>query len=470
MGYKQKHLDAVRKAAYRCASMDEMVRSTRMKPHRIYHLALILGIDLADKRPLSKKVRVRPKKAQPPEEHLEQVVVRAPEPSSVVIEELRGLFRKANELGMNESEDMELVLAREYHVRRQRGKIPVEQAASFYRFYGAVEGRQHLYTFGEVAAAAGLSERQVLMLVGSVGLELFAIDARWRDALNESVARGLKSSYASRVVGCSVRLVQKELSRRPALHARWIAARELVRSRAHHGGLVSVLMGRAQLLADEAGFAGQKTIEHLQQFPRRRRSVDEVYSFYSAYDDAVQSGEKRNIRKLARRVGFVGNEHLERIMERVGLELLGGECSRTARLSEDERAAVLRARFMNISQDDVAYFLGLARSTVYEVVRKAKTRRRKKLNRKKQSGIWIGDEHINMGYRHASEIFEARDAGMDMEQIIEYSGRPHSQVAQVLAHSEEISQRVAGTLQMLYNNPRIRVPYRSDECVFSDGH
>lgn len=224
--------------------------------------------------------------------------------------------------------------------------------------------------------------------------------------------------------------------------------------------LANMISSYAYAKAQQKNPAYQKAAEYF--FGKKRHGKTEVpferlLSLFTAYYKAEKSGTVTSARELTAKSGFKHPSDVLRILRRAGLKKSLAE---KMVLLNHEKAAISRA-YNLMSNSDIAYFVGLSPSTVHQRTARWKLKRDRFL------------KSVDTEYRFISQIYEAQDAGLTLDQTVELLmdqgkrifGRPRIGKAEIkmrLEDRRELSSILIEKLRVIFPDRKIRKPYLAD--------
>jgi len=176
---------------------------------------------------------------------------------------------------------------------------------------------------------------------------------------------------------------------------------------------------------------------------RQTITLEELIGLFQEYQKAEERGEKPSYDELGRRSGM-SRFQAERILKRHSLEPLGWA-------SKEKREAIKRAHHeIDMSNEDIAYFLGVSYHTVHDAFRRMGYR-----------GVHYLNTHIHgvSSYRKMSQLYEAQDAGFTREETVEYSGLISDLVYWGIENRPEIEAKIINAFDVLYPGEKHLKPY-----------
>lgn len=221
------------------------------------------------------------------------------------------------------------------------------------------------------------------------------------------------------------------------------------------GKLLSLLEQRKNILSSEfkGAWAEKKALEYRLANNLRILDYNRLVEIFTVYDEARQSENGVRLTDMAERLdaSFAG---ISKILRRAELPVLG----RNIRIkgyhkftNEQRELLVDLVRISPISVSDMAYFTG--RSGIGMTLWHAGV---KAVRRKSLKFFGHGKK---LGYRLASQIFEAQDLGFSNSEIAELVEKPMNLVDYAVFHRKEIEEPIIDVLRKLYPEQNVEKPY-----------
>jgi len=266
------------------------------------------------------------------------------------------------------------------------------------------------------AAARGLSLREIESLDG--------IDVSYQTVLNRITDAGLHDIW-----------LNSEAERR----ARMIRERKELRS--EYQTLGDLLNERMYQLS-QGDWATHEAV--LEYFGGHHRTItlEDLIRLFQERQKAEERGEKVSYDELGRRSEIPGQ--VRGILGRHDLEPLGW-------VSKEKREAIKRAYHeIDMSVEDIAYFLGVSYHTVNDAFRRIGYR-----------GVHYLRTHIHgsSSYRKMSQVYEAQDAKFTYEETVEYAGLTSELVYWGIENRPEIEAKIINAFDVLRPGEKHEKPY-----------
>ncbi|MEK6861348.1 MAG: hypothetical protein AABY07_05235, partial [Nanoarchaeota archaeon] len=271
-------------------------------------------------------------------------------------------------------------------------------------------------TLKEIGKAVGLTHQRIIQILGRTG----------KNELRKEIRKKLK--------------LEEKLSR-------------LERKRSYQG-IASLFTQRMLQLAEKEGWAYKKAAEYdisKRRINYRATPLEKLIKLFSLYEKALKEDKKLGLIELAKKSGFSYAAQVGKVLKRVGLEPLYGARDRHP-TSKDKREAIKRA-YSFMQNRDIAYFVGVN----FPVVERAKYH----YNLKRSPGI------IDGKYRIVSQIYDAKDAGFKLDEIVELLSdykefdRPivNKDLVRVILKDKTIKEDLVEKLRIMFDDNSINKPY-----------
>lgn len=230
------------------------------------------------------------------------------------------------------------------------------------------------------------------------------------------------------------------------------------------GGLISLV---AMEKSSHESWPVQKTIEYLLKH-RTSYQPEKLVKFFSTYKKAQDNGDRLSLKRLARIIESEYASEARFVLKESGLEPMYGTRKKASKTPKNKQKAMLRAANSKLSRVDISYFLGLKPHTTNYVYAKEGIRRDRRNGIKK-----LGSPKGRLlTYRLASEIYKAISLGFRIDnykavslgfridKIPELLDTSREVVDYALKNRSEIENDIIRQLRVLYNNPKVRKPYK----------
>ncbi len=220
----------------------------------------------------------------------------------------------------------------------------------------------------------------------------------------------------------------------------------------------SLFAQRMYQLAEKEGWAYQKAVEYYLLMQKRSSNmpIEKLIKLFTIYEEHKNINKKLGLEELAERSGFAHAQHIGHVLKRVRLEPFYGSKERHP-ISEYKKEAIKRS-YNLMSNSDIANFLNLP---LYVLGRNL---RRWNLKRERPS--------IDEKWRIVSQIYEAKDAGFKINEIVELlsdyrgsHGRPildkdlDKDIVKVILKDKTIKQELIEKLRIMLNDNTTNKPY-----------
>ncbi|MDO8508631.1 MAG: hypothetical protein Q7S27_03015 [Nanoarchaeota archaeon] len=226
---------------------------------------------------------------------------------------------------------------------------------------------------------------------------------------------------------------------------------------------LSSIKERTRQLAENKDFATQKAVEYLHSYKFSKEnsySFSRLHNIFKKYENALKKGEKLTLDELGK-VENIWSGGVGRILERVGLEPLFGKRETKVQYYREKNEATNRGFYSDFSGKDIAYFLDLP--AWVPVMRFSQKEKRRSIKNRGIKLFGFGLGGVLLTYKLASEIYEAKDAGFDTEEIRELTETKSEVVDYTLSHRKEIEPKIINGLKILYYGSVVRKPYVTSE-------
>ena len=217
---------------------------------------------------------------------------------------------------------------------------------------------------------------------------------------------------------------------------------------------VSMLKQYEEQLAKESSFAERKTWEYLQLRPKRgTRTVTnkQLLKLFRTYEKASLKGEKLSLYDLEKETGITFPT-VGRILREVNLDRMYRNIEKNDRISAWEKDAILFSVYLNMNSADISYFLHLPKSVVHNQWKKLG-----KIPNNSQIKRFSGYKILN--YSLASQIYESNDLGFDIKETSYLLDIKENIISYALDNRKTISKTIIETLNTLYPEEDIKIPY-----------
>ncbi len=293
----------------------------------------------------------------------------------------------------------------------------------------------------------------------------------------EAIAEGMDSGEIAELEGVSTQAIDCYIRKR-GLHDFWKEkrreakyearrnkgkeARDLVREGKEARDLVrGAVLGVVGYLLRKEGYC-DLAVEKTTSYFRSKRSnyrIRDLANIFQRYKDAPKAGRKFSLYELAKEteISFV---QVGKILNFSNLKpMVRGYHKEVERLNEKQKLMIQRAFHIEMSTHDLAYFVGVSPWVVVN-------RFRKQAGKGKIEIIYPGNKKEGtLKYRMASEIYEARDAGFNREEICELTGCNETILEYALEYERKISSEIVRALRKIYDRKDVDRPYLSRRGV-----
>jgi len=211
-----------------------------------------------------------------------------------------------------------------------------------------------------------------------------------------------------------------------------------------------------------------KTAERYQSLTRRLTNknipFEKILELLKRYKTAKLSDKKISIYKIVQ--GLMKPITAYRILNRLSLKISSvnyssyTNCTRKNKhiiISEEQKADIKRAVSLEMSAQDMIYFLdiNISRLLLYQRLRRLTGDKRPLLN--KPEGFYKRGRSLT--YRIASQVYEAQDLEFNPDEISQLTGRSTRIVNCLIQRRSEIEPKIISALRVLYPNRNIDKPY-----------
>ncbi len=218
-----------------------------------------------------------------------------------------------------------------------------------------------------------------------------------------------------------------------------------------------LLDGLTKQKAKESGWPYEKALEYVngkEQFRENGYSFGNLVRFFKNYERAVKSGREASHRKLTTgtRIPYIGGA-VKRLLQKVGLpsNVSGDKRKKRVITVLEKKEAIKRAAALPISYEDTAYFLKLPSYVVrgnlnrWGLNKKSHKSRPIKYFTKGQS-----EGNNCLTYRLASQVYEACDAGFNLEETCELLDTTEEIVDYTITNERRIAPKIEKALKVVY--------------------
>ncbi len=453
--FREEKAPLIRKAIEEGAvSMTDISRKTSINWMTLYNIAGEYGIKLPDGRNLKREKKV---------EAIKKALERGCFTLEVVAQET-GISNKYAKIIMND----EGINFKEY--KRKKREELIKQALG-----NSVNSLEELCKIGGFRKPGGLIK---FCAKNKISLPENLIPYKTRPEIDELIEKGLTLEAICREVGLSRERVRQYINE-TGQYGSYKKKRAEFKDNLGRGEkgrekidnfrrqFLSIVRARTEELAQKKDWATQRAVEYLHYYKRtdkRNYSFNTLYKIFSRYENAKEKGEKLSLKELGEGLD-IWHHSVGSILKEVGVEpMYGGRVKKIK--SGEKNEAVKRAINTDFSALDIAYFLGLPKwvpgNRYYDSGMKREVKRPiatfSKIGK-------IGSSEF-LSYRLASEIYEARDCGINRKDIVELVGKSGELVEYALEHRGEIEPQIVKGLRILYNDSGGRVvkkPYVTAE-------
>ncbi|KYK25434.1 hypothetical protein AYK26_06210 [Euryarchaeota archaeon SM23-78] len=310
----------------------------------------------------------------------------------------------------------------------------------------------------------GLSYGTVKKIAKKYDIELPKRAKKRRPELDVLIEQGLTLEKIGNEVGLTKERVRQYIESRE-LYEFWNKKKAETKARAR---TQTIKYNREQLylcffrrmfqLAKQEGWAVEKALEHCFSTRGRGNIFEEKYAklnrfinLFSDYEQASKNKKKIGFQTLADKHGFKHGSYVRHLIVTAGGKSLCWDVKETKKLMK-------KAFKLDMSSGDIAYFTkkspGSVNATLCRIgKRKRKTRYLKMINPR------IHGKHNLLGYRHASQVYEALHAGFDKKEIPELLELEPVLVCYAIDNRKEIEEKIIHGLNVLYPNKKHEHPF-----------
>ncbi len=271
-------------------------------------------------------------------------------------------------------------------------------------------------------------------------------------SIDEKIRQGLKTQEIADAEKSCVAAVHSYITSSGQLEI-WNKAKELrfLKEEKERKEKKSALEEMAEKLRDlellkaaEAGWPYYNAVIYDRRDTTNKHSFEKVLKFLKAYnEEKIELGVASCLR-AAKKSGFNSYSSVQGIVEFLGLQ--SGEHPKP--ITEDKLNAIKNAQAVPyLTLNDVAYFIGVASESI--------------TNHWQKDGklIKIVRPRSNLSYRKASQVYEAIDAGFNLEETAEYAGVHPSFAERAVENRNEIEPRIVEALKVIFPKSKLKKPY-----------
>ena len=312
----------------------------------------------------------------------------------------------------------------------------------------------------EIAHDLGYSPSALHKIVNSDGTSVKEIKKK---VLEEKIKTGLEMEKGydeiADELGCSTNRV-RQVANQFGYNHRAMKERKLNFVQ----DISSIIRNAALQKAYGASWAFGKALEYAMTYSKggnRRYPIDKkfpmLFSLFSRYQNAFQKGEKRSLEELADEAGF-SFTYVGIILKRSGLEPLYGGRERHL-IPEEKIEAIKRSLDLEVSDPDIAYFIGVPSYVIANYL----VKHGKNKGGKNHPVKSFSNPTVHLTHKRASQVYEAQDLSFGQKEIEEVLGLDSRAVSYALEHRKEVELRIIKALQTIYPARKISRPYLENE-------
>jgi predicted transcriptional regulator len=179
----------------------------------------------------------------------------------------------------------------------------------------------------------------------------------------------------------------------------------------------------------------------------RKLSLDSLVKLFKVYYKAVGKGEKVTYTGMARAAGM-SYSNVTNVFNTLGLNHRQHLKQTKITLTREQRKQIKRVLKCDISGPDAADMLGLPKYLVRAVLKRSGYQI-EEVKPLKQFVFTLGDSDA-LTMRKARRIYEAKDAGFNLDEVCEYTGYRNEVVDYALANKKTIERKIINALNVLY--------------------
>ena len=206
-----------------------------------------------------------------------------------------------------------------------------------------------------------------------------------------------------------------------------------------------------QLKAAELGVSYEWAVKYYVGCKNGSIPLEKLISLFQTYEDCCKTGMKKSYLEL----GEISGMHpvtIGKILRKLSLPSLYWNYTL---LTDDERKVIasaikrLKQNSIAISSKDLEYYLKL--SPIYESLSIKNVR------------SWFDVGWQKLSYRTASQIYEAVDAGFNMNETLQYADTTIEKYEFALRNrnrGERIEKKIIQFLRVIFSKEKIKKPYR----------
>ncbi len=275
---------------------------------------------------------------------------------------------------------------------------------------------------------------------------------------DELIKKGLTLEEISQRVGVTREAIRIYINSR-GQYNEWRKAREYNKyinsKKKVSKSLLYVLKERLKDLCKKEGWAYEKAFEYCHERKNIRLNFEKAIKLFSTYDEARSKGNRLSLGELAK-INGLSSPNISRIFKRAEIEPMYGNRKRKRNLSQDRKESIIRSSSINMSSNDIGYFLG----ENYFIVQRLFTRENIKRKGGKKIRVSLdGEKFFIGGYRHASQIYEALDLGLSSDEVSELLDIPMKAINYTITYKPKIEREIISALNILYPDRIIERPY-----------
>lgn len=236
--------------------------------------------------------------------------------------------------------------------------------------------------------------------------------------------------------------------------------KERIQSSKKGKSLANLISAVQQNSYRKASWAEQKAFDFTRSVPRTAYSFEQLTKLFQTYKNAKDNKEALSLDELSKEAGLLP-ACISTILRTSRLESMirPGNKSRLS-ASTEKKEALNRTYYLEMSNTDIAYFLGLSKENVEQFYKKFATEQG--INRRPVvHAVPLSPSNKKLTNRLASQIYEAQDADFSLEEIVELLETDLEVISYITHNRKIIGSKIIHALQVLYPNQHVTKPYKT---------
>lgn len=290
-----------------------------------------------------------------------------------------------------------------------------------------------------------------------------------RTLANELIAQGLALREIAEESGGVTGERVRQYINSSGQHEKWKEAKlaPKVKEKERKATIGQILGGVLQRAYENASWEEQRAFDYIatrKKLHPHNYDMKTLIKVFRNYKTALDKGKKVSLKKLSEKSGLL-EPGVGTILRRVGLEPMVLGRMNTVRLSQEKKDAMKRAFPIEMSNVDIAYFLGVPIYTPYLYFHRYFKNGGERPKVKQEIEILRGGlgsgkgRKYHLTYRLASQIYESLDAGFNVEETAYLLDTVPEAVVFANSQRAEIGGKIKRALKTLYPDKKFRKPY-----------